>query len=414
MDWGTEREERGNIRAEQNRRSSSRKAGRTRAKRHNEAKPEKRPTSLCPTFCVQCCIRYSSRQFFKSHQINQSLFGGFDDPLLHARAAQAAALADIDMKNVNMSAAPLMRAQDVFRSMSELGDRTSYFSNYFMGGQDAATNIYHNLPSTAEGFDPSTLVSTSSEQNPEHMTSLQQVMAMQNYAAPPAFPQYPMAPPFSAAIAAAPSQVARYPLAAPSTDTDPRELERFAEHFKQRRIKLGVTQADVGKALAHLKMPGVGSLSQSTICRFESLTLSHNNMVALKPILHSWLEKAEEAMKTKDSIGDMSGILPNTDKKRKRTSIAAPEKRLLEDYFRQQPRPSGERIAAIADKLDLKKNVVRVWFCNQRQKQKRDFRSQFRVRNSSVQGMQSTRMTMPQASTINPAKCEAFPSLPYF
>jgi hypothetical protein len=39
-------------------------------------------------------------------------------------------------------------------------------------------------------------------------------------------------------------------------------------------------------------------------------------------------------MKTKDSIGDMSGILPNTDKKRKRTSIAAPEKRLLEDYFR--------------------------------------------------------------------------------
>ena len=27
--------------------------------------------------------------------------------------------------------------------------------------------------------------------------------------------------------------------------------------------------------------------------------------------------------------------------------------------------------AAIAEKLDLKKNVVRVWFCNQRQKQKR-------------------------------------------
>ena len=36
-------------------------------------------------------------------------------------------------------------------------------------------------------------------------------------------------------------------------------------------------------------------------------------------------------------------------------------------YFR----PSSEKIAAIAEKLDLKKNVVRVWFCNQRQKQKR-------------------------------------------
>ena len=45
-------------------------------------------------------------------------------------------------------------------------------------------------------------------------------------------------------------------------DCDPRDLEAFAERFKQRRIKLGVTQADVGKALAKLKIPGIGSLSQ--------------------------------------------------------------------------------------------------------------------------------------------------------
>lgn len=78
-------------------------------------------------------------------------------------------------------------------------------------------------------------------------------------------------------------------------DTDPRELEAFAERFKQRRIKLGVTQCDVGKALANLKLPGVGALSQSTICRFESLTLSHNNMIALKPVLMAWLDEAEAA-----------------------------------------------------------------------------------------------------------------------
>jgi POU domain transcription factor, class 4 len=63
--------------------------------------------------------------------------------------------------------------------------------------------------------------------------------------------------------------------------------------------------------------------------------------------------------------------LPCSEKKRKRTSIAAPEKRMLEECFRQQSRPTGDRIAAIAEKLDLKKNVVRVWFCNQRQKNKR-------------------------------------------
>eukprot|EP00066_Takifugu_rubripes_P011269 XP_003979811.1 PREDICTED: brain-specific homeobox/POU domain protein 3-like [Takifugu rubripes] len=115
-------------------------------------------------------------------------------------------------------------------------------------------------------------------------------------------------------------------------------------------------------------IPGVGCLSQSTICRFESLTLSHNNMVALKPILEAWLEEAERVQREKMAKPE---IFNGADKKRKRTSIAAPEKRSLEAYFAVQPRPSSEKIAAIAEKLDLKKNVVRVWFCNQRQKQKR-------------------------------------------
>nr|XP_006128622.1 POU domain, class 4, transcription factor 3 [Pelodiscus sinensis] len=151
-------------------------------------------------------------------------------------------------------------------------------------------------------------------------------------------------------------------------ESDPRELEAFAERFKQRRIKLGVTQADVGAALANLKIPGVGSLSQSTICRFESLTLSHNNMIALKPVLQAWLEEAEAAYREKNAKPE---LFSGGERKRKRTSIAAPEKRSLEAYFAIQPRPSSEKIAAIAEKLDLKKNVVRVWFCNQRQKQKR-------------------------------------------
>lgn len=152
-------------------------------------------------------------------------------------------------------------------------------------------------------------------------------------------------------------------------DSDPRDLEAFAERFKQRRIKLGVTQADVGRALVHLKIPGVGTLSQSTICRFESLTLSRNNMMALKPVLQSWLEAAESQARGKKR--DTPFVLPSGEKKRKRTSIAAMEKRSLEAYFAVQQRPSGEKIASIAEKLDLKKSVVRVWFCNQRQKQKR-------------------------------------------
>ena len=57
------------------------------------------------------------------------------------------------------------------------------------------------------------------------------------------------------------------PLGIHETKSDPREFVAFTERFKQRRIKLGTTQADVGKALTNLRLPGVGALSQSTICR---------------------------------------------------------------------------------------------------------------------------------------------------
>ncbi len=163
------------------------------------------------------------------------------------------------------------------------------------------------------------------------------------------------------------------PTVPPVQDCDPQELEAFAERFKQRRIKLGVTQADVGKALGRLNLAGVGSFSQSTICRFESLTLSHNNMLALKPILQAWLDEAEQEAAARQKNPSAFGLdgQDELDKKRKRTSITDPEKRSLEAFFGIQPRPSSEKIAQIAEKLNLKKNVVRVWFCNQRQKQKR-------------------------------------------
>lgn len=55
----------------------------------------------------------------------------------------------------------------------------------------------------------------------------------------------------------------------------------------------------------------------------------------------------------------------------RRTSIAARERRLLESHFERLSRPTSEQLQSIAEKLDMDKNTVRVWFCNQRQKQKR-------------------------------------------
>ena len=68
------------------------------------------------------------------------------------------------------------------------------------------------------------------------------------------------------------------------------ELEQFAKEFKQRRIKLGYTQGDVGLAMG--KMYG-NDFSQTTISRFEALNLSFKNMCKLKPLLEKWLADAD-------------------------------------------------------------------------------------------------------------------------
>ncbi|CAN8018455.1 hypothetical protein HPB47_024165 [Ixodes persulcatus] len=148
---------------------------------------------------------------------------------------------------------------------------------------------------------------------------------------------------------------------APSSD----DLEQFAKQFKQRRIKLGFTQADVGLALGTL----YGNVfSQTTICRFEALQLSFKNMCKLKPLLAKWLEEADSTTGSPTSIDK---IAAQGRKRKKRTSIEVSVKGALESHFHKQPKPSAQEIASLADSLQLEKEVVRVWFCNRRQKEKR-------------------------------------------
>lgn len=317
------------------------------------------------------------------------MFGGIEDSLF----ARAEALADISkathhmskqQDNLYMAAAAAavnhpstITNHHLHHSMS----RHSFENNSVEHQDHHHQQMHHQQQQMSHRFTPSSMAESAANNNPfynafYHHPSLGSPQSSNH--------SHQLSQHSAAAIAAA-AAISHHA----EIDIDPRELETFAEKFKQRRIKLGVTQADVGQQLSKLKLPGVGSLSQSTICRFESLTLSHNNMIALKPVLHSWLETAESDARNKRKNEEVmsTSSLTNTssissaslnsnsnldrDRKRKRTSIAAPEKRSLEAFFSVQPRPSGEKIAQIAEKLDLKKNVVRVWFCNQRQKQKR-------------------------------------------
>ncbi|CAH8848491.1 unnamed protein product [Trichobilharzia szidati] len=190
-------------------------------------------------------------------------------------------------------------------------------------------------------------------------------------------------------------------------DQSPDGLHKFVESFKQKRIKLGITQAEVGRALGEINVCSFGCLSQSTICRFESLSLSPSNMLALKPVLEIWLKQMEEESvlnrtslprqkpqnqdqnvtsfknslnKSLSSSFNLSPVsfnssslkAPTQNRRRRRTSISEADKYFLESFFHTVDcRPTAEQMTQLASQLNMTKNVIRVWFCNQRQKQKR-------------------------------------------
>ncbi|KAG9337743.1 hypothetical protein JZ751_028240 [Albula glossodonta] len=89
----------------------------------------------------------------------------------------------------------------------------------------------------------------------------------------------------------------------PEEPSDLEELEQFARTFKQRRIKLGFTQGDVGLAMG--KLYG-NDFSQTTISRFEALNLSFKNMCKLKPLLEKWLNDAGE--RQRGTKGEMKQV----------------------------------------------------------------------------------------------------------
>ncbi|XP_066980593.1 uncharacterized protein [Macrobrachium rosenbergii] len=155
----------------------------------------------------------------------------------------------------------------------------------------------------------------------------------------------------------------------PEEPTDLEELEQFAKTFKQRRIKLGFTQGDVGLAMG--KLYG-NDFSQTTISRFEALNLSFKNMCKLKPLLQKWLEDADKTVSDPTTLSSPLTSPDNVGRRRKkRTSIETSVRVALERAFLQNPKPTSEEISLLADQLSMEKEVVRVWFCNRRQKEKR-------------------------------------------
>ncbi|EGT30422.1 hypothetical protein CAEBREN_07371 [Caenorhabditis brenneri] len=184
---------------------------------------------------------------------------------------------------------------------------------------------------------------------------------------------------------------------------DMNELEAFAQLFKKQRIKFGFTQGDVGVALG--KRYGT-DFSQTTISRFEALNLSFKNMCKLRPLLKEWLADVEMAIEGGATVTDLIDKktihngnhhpIPHSEphesitttmasinassflrseqhvkRRRKRTNLDMNQRNALDTFFSLNPRPDHDKMTDIANSLELDRDVVRVWFCNRRQKMRR-------------------------------------------
>ncbi|CAJ0594468.1 unnamed protein product [Cylicocyclus nassatus] len=142
-------------------------------------------------------------------------------------------------------------------------------------------------------------------------------------------------------------------------------MEIFRKNFRTRRIQLGFSQTDVSEAL-----PANLRYSQTTISRFENGLLCLKKMCELRYALESWLKKVDSSYVSSSNSNEPSS---NKKKMRKRrTFFEDAVKTYLEGHFAANPLPDQEILMKLAHELNLSYQVVRIWFCNRRQKKRRE------------------------------------------
>ena len=153
---------------------------------------------------------------------------------------------------------------------------------------------------------------------------------------------------------------------------DLEEVKTFAAEFKSIRLKLGLTQTQVGQALTNNNYDDGVAVSQSTICRFEKLEITALQVKKLLPALKNWIQDVKEREKQGLPVFVQdSGDGKDNKKRKKRTVFNQDTVKELCFEFELQPSPSSQQLSQIAEKMGLDKETVRVWFCNRRQNLKK-------------------------------------------
>ncbi|XP_029655271.1 POU domain, class 3, transcription factor 3-like [Octopus sinensis] len=157
------------------------------------------------------------------------------------------------------------------------------------------------------------------------------------------------------------------------------KIFRFTYYFRCERNKLGLTQSAVSSMLEKYGF----TVSQTTICRFESQKLSLSSMAKLMDILNYFLVAITSSQDCPQrdyfELSMKCRVVEKYNyKRRKRTCFTEDAKEYLHKLYRNCQKPSNLEMTRASHYLGIQIDILRVWFCNRRQKDKKKRHDQHR------------------------------------
>jgi hypothetical protein len=147
-------------------------------------------------------------------------------------------------------------------------------------------------------------------------------------------------------------------------------LKGEAQEFRTVRLESGYSGEDVGQMLSLVYGE---QFSGRLLRQFEQLQLPLCAFLQARPAAARWLETLRPGRARRPG-GQGGGHW----RQRRRTKIDRESRRRLEAAYLESPKPSGQVVVTLASNTGLDRDVVRVWFANRRQKQKRQRAAQAR------------------------------------
>ena len=145
-------------------------------------------------------------------------------------------------------------------------------------------------------------------------------------------------------------------------------MRLFAQRFKELRQRYKYSQADVAKQVL---LRYDFETCEEQISLFETSSLAFEEMLSMKTHLEKWILEVAQSQESSEELKDILYWLTSFCRPcQKRTTISVQTKRALMKEFESNPKPPSKDLKAIAERLCIKFEVVRVWFCNRRQTKK--------------------------------------------